>query len=245
MPHHVHRKLSRHGHRSPCGSSLARAAAIAAGCLLLACGPIVGHAADDPAPTSLDQGCGPRRLADVKMYDYRLRNSEYFAGRQASNLERYHLSKARKAVAAKHAPSVMSNLDFALRHCPNHHEALQLLIRWELDGGSMQSYKRSNCYLDWARGFVPDDETVLTLGGAYFFKKRQIPMAEAWYRKAIEVAPTSAEANYNYGLVLFELKQYEEARRRAKAAYASGFPLPGLRDKLQKAGYPLDMSATP
>jgi tetratricopeptide (TPR) repeat protein len=224
--------------------SIARAVAIPATCLLLACSPNVGQAKEELAPISLSQHCGPRgTTGGVPPGDYRQRNVDPYVKKQISNLEFYHLSKARKSLGAKHAPSVMSNLDFALRHVPNHYEALQMLIGWELRGGGLGGYRKSNCYLDWAREFVPDDEMVLAMGGTYFWKKGQVPMADAWYRKAVEVAPASAEANYAYGLMLFDQKQYDEARQRATAAYAAGYPLPGLRDKLRKAGYPLDTLA--
>lgn len=46
----------------------------------------------------------------------------------------------------------------------------------------------------------------------------------------------SAEMNYNLGLVYLELGQLDDAVRHAELAYASGFPLPGLRVKLHKLG---------
>ena len=36
-----------------------------------------------------------------------------------------------------------------------------MLIGWELRGGALGGYRKSNCYLDWAREFVPDDDMVL------------------------------------------------------------------------------------
>jgi hypothetical protein len=236
--------MSRHSYCRSVDSSLARVVASVMGCLLWAFVPI-GRALDDSMPGPLDQHCGPRRNTETMIFDWRERTGDPWAIKQASNLEKFHVSMARRALAASqpHAPTVTSNLDYALRHCPNHYEAMQMLIRWELGGGKMMGYPDANCYLDWARQFVPDDDTILTMGGTYFWKKGQIPMAQAWYRKALEVAPASAEANYNYGLVLFDLKQYDEARQRAKVAYGSGYPLPGLRRKLEKVGYPLDISA--
>jgi tetratricopeptide (TPR) repeat protein len=50
----------------------------------------------------------------------------------------------------------------------------------------------------------------------------------------------SAEIPYFLGLVLFDLKRYDEARENARRAYSLGYPLPGLANKLARAGYPLD-----
>jgi hypothetical protein len=41
---------------------------------------------------------------------------------------------------------------------------------------------------------------------------------------------------YNLGLVLFDMKLYEDAKARAVAAYELGYPLPGLRRKLERIG---------
>jgi len=38
------------------------------------------------------------------------------------------------------------------------------------------------------------------------------------------------------GLIYFDLKDYDKALSFAHRAYGSGFPLPGLRDKLKKVG---------
>jgi len=50
---------------------------------------------------------------------------------------------------------------------------------------------------------------------------------------------SSAELEYALGLAYFDNDQFEEAREHARIAYALGYPLPSLKDKLAKAGYPL------
>ena len=49
-------------------------------------------------------------------------------------------------------------------------------------------------------------------------------------------APNDMLIAYNIGLVYVDLKQFDKARSYAKKAYAGGIALPGLRDKLAKAG---------
>ena len=46
----------------------------------------------------------------------------------------------------------------------------------------------------------------------------------------------SPEINYNLGLIYLELGELDAAVRHAEFAYESGFPLPGLRIKLEKLG---------
>ena len=50
------------------------------------------------------------------------------------------------------------------------------------------------------------------------------------------LAPNSSEAHYNIGLMYTEMEEYPLAREHAQKAYSLGFPLPGLRSKLQRAG---------
>jgi hypothetical protein len=50
----------------------------------------------------------------------------------------------------------------------------------------------------------------------------------------------STEIHYFLGLVLIDLHDYDEAQKHAIEAYALGHPLPGLKDKLAAAGYPID-----
>jgi tetratricopeptide (TPR) repeat protein len=45
-----------------------------------------------------------------------------------------------------------------------------------------------------------------------------------------------ANIQYNLGLAYFDVGQYEKALKSAHRAYAAGFPLPGLREKLKRAG---------
>ena len=52
-------------------------------------------------------------------------------------------------------------------------------------------------------------------------------------------AQGSAELEYALGLSYFESKEYEAARQHARTAYKLGYPLPGLMNRLEKAGFPL------
>jgi tetratricopeptide (TPR) repeat protein len=49
----------------------------------------------------------------------------------------------------------------------------------------------------------------------------------------------SAEVQYFLGLVLVGLKDYDGALEQARKVYGKGYPLPGLKDQLARAGYPL------
>ena len=199
-------------------------------------------AAGSSAPSDPFQlGCGPVRYVDVGTVDYRLKDTNPVDNKRVWNLDHYHTSIAvaelRKSFP--YAGNVSGNLDFSLRHSPNHHEALAAMIRWELSRGDLRGFPGARCSLDWAHRFAPDDEVVLQLGGSYFWKKAEHGRAEAWYLGALELRPDYAEAHYNLGLMYVDMKRYDKAREHARLAYRAGFPLPGLRRKLDAAGYPV------
>ncbi len=198
-------------------------------------------ATEAPGPTTFSLHCGPVRYVDTGTVDYRLKDSDPRIKKAVWDLDHFHTSIAAAEMqkANPYAGNVVANLDFSLRHSPNHHDALALLIRWDLAGRPLLGFPGARCSLDWARQFAPDDAVVYLYGGNYFWKSRDFPQANAWYERALELAPESAEAHYNFGLFLLEQGDYAAAREHARAAYAEGFPLPGLKQKLAKAGYPL------
>jgi len=84
-------------------------------------------------------------------------------------------------------------------------------------------------------------------GGAYVGKAMlrrdagKVDDAIAVLRKGNQVAEgKSPEISHFLALLLLQQGHYEESRTFARQAYANGYPLPGLRDRLARAGYPLD-----
>ena len=63
-----------------------------------------------------------------------------------------------------------------------------------------------------------------------------IRMPLALLLDAEKKAPDHPNLAYNIGLLQVDLKRYDAALTYAHRAYQAGFPLPGLRDKLKRAG---------
>jgi len=72
--------------------------------------------------------------------------------------------------------------------------------------------------------------------GYFLSKTGEGDSALQHYIEAVELMPNSAEANYNLGLLYAETSNYPLARKHAYVAYDLGFPLPGLRRILERAG---------
>ena len=74
------------------------------------------------------------------------------------------------------------------------------------------------------------------LFGIYLTRKGKNNDALKKLDEAMALGVPSPNIDYNIGLAYAGLGQYEKALVSAHRAYASGFPLPGLRNKLKRAG---------
>lgn len=127
------------------------------------------------------------------------------------------------------------DLDYTLRAFPNHHQALNAAARYQLSRAGREDMPYSiECYFDRAIRFQPRDAAVRMIYGIYLIKAGKPEEARQKYQEGLEINPDSAEANYNMGLLLADMGEYDEARTYAITAYRRGFPLPGLKKKLDK-----------
>lgn len=189
-----------------------------------------GGDGDRPLPCTLDFPADPR--------DYRLRDSTADMRWNYNDNWNNHTSKLVSYVrAADFTRNARAEIEWTLYRWPNHLVALQAAIEYELKGGRPYEFRPMECYFIRARAFVPNDVNVRLAEGLYFWKKGDRARALQVYEEALQAAPDSADAHYNLGLLLVDLKRYDEAVQHAWAAYGAGFPLPGLRNKLVKAGY--------
>lgn len=179
--------------------------------------------------------CGDLRNA-YGPYDYR------HADRQKiSIVEQYHFDAGVESLTkAKTSTSGFGgDLDYTLRAIPNHHRALMTLKhlatreRTDKPRGSRYTV---DCWFRRAELFAPDDAMVKTIYGLYLAQTKQTKPAREKLEQARSMNSSDPNVNYNLGLVYFDLGEYGLARESAQNAYAAGFPLPGLRDKLKRAG---------
>lgn len=131
------------------------------------------------------------------------------------------------------------DLDYTLRHFPNHHRALAAMAKLGLrdkTGKPNGATYSIICYFDRAIRFKPDDAKVRMIYGAYLMALNQPELALEQLRESSRLSPDNPTVNYNLGLMYLKRKDYAQARLHAKKAYDLGFPLQGLKNKLSAAG---------
>lgn len=154
-------------------------------------------------------------------------------------VEQYHFTPNVERLIRGESGSLGGDLDYTLLHFPNHHRALSAMARLGLrdkTGKPAGARYSIECYFDRAIRFRPDDATVRSVFGGYLLSLGQEERALEQLKEAARLAQDNATIHYNLGLLYLKMKDFPHAREAAQRAYQLGFPLPGLRNKLQAAG---------
>ena len=139
------------------------------------------------------------------------------------------------------ADTPAGDLDYTLSGIPNHHVALDSMMKYQLNKNNQRDLKSKGtpstlCYLQRAINFSPDDYIPPMLLGIWYAKSSLPDEALTAYKKAAEIEPDSSQLNYNIGLLYLEMGQPENALLYAKRAYAKKYPFKGLKNKLIEQG---------
>ncbi len=154
-------------------------------------------------------------------------------------VEDFHFTPKVESLREGQSGYLGGDIDYTLRHIPNHPRALLSMIKLAEREKTNRPHGAKftvECYLDRAIRFRPKDATARMIFGIYLTKQGQHEEALKQLEVAKENGNDNANLYYNMGLVYFDLKRYDDALHFAHEAYQRGFPLPGLRQKLQKVG---------
>jgi tetratricopeptide (TPR) repeat protein len=196
-----------------------------------------------PPLAQAQESCGPLR-SGVGPYDYRTKNKE--ERKQIGVVERAHFFREVEFPPPGRRGPVGGKLDYTLRAIPNHHRALAALAKLDIRLKRESGYVSKNkglmkgldyvpaCYFHSAIGFAPDDGVVRMVYGMYLMESGAKVEALQQLTIAEKLEPNNGNLQYNIGLVLFEMKDYDGAVERAKRAQELGFALDGLRTKLER-----------
>lgn len=167
-------------------------------------------------------------------------------------VENNHFTDRVRALrSGENAQRPLNDLEYTIGAFPNHHQALYSLIRYATEDAyvnerreAWQAAPRGNrarppteCYLQRAINFAPDDHRTYVLYGLFLHRKDALEPAHTAYETALRLEPDSTETHYNFGLLLLDMGRYNEAVEHARAAYKQGYPLQGLRQRLSEKGY--------
>jgi hypothetical protein len=131
------------------------------------------------------------------------------------------------------------DLSYTLWAFPNHHQALVTLINYTTSANTDQPPQMrysAECYFKHAVQWRPNDAKTRLIFGMYLYKNKKIQSAIEQFAESVRLDPDSGNAFYNLGLAYFENKDYDKALDAAHAAYALGFGLDGLKNKLARNG---------
>lgn len=160
----------------------------------------------------------------------------YFGPHSAEHLsavERHHLPQARDKMRWDNPKYAWEDIEFILRHFPNHPQALMLAVDLGIKSGDDERVKK---LLNAGMRFDPSAGGPFIISGIYEHKKGRYSAAISNYEKAISLDQKSAEAYYNLGLAYFAANDFSRAREAATSAYTLGYPLPALKKKLIAKG---------
>lgn len=199
----------------------------AIGWLVLGAGWVQAQNVGPAVCGSLDNHYGP--------FDYRVERGE-----KLTVVERFHFTPDVESLRGGASSSkIGGDLSYTLRAFPNHHRALHTLARLavkEKTATPRGSRYTVDCWFERAMRFRHDDGTVRMIYGIYLFQTNKKADALKMLESAEELGESSANFHYNMGLLYADFERYDDARRHAHRAYALGFSLPGLRNRLQRAG---------
>jgi tetratricopeptide (TPR) repeat protein len=137
---------------------------------------------------------------------------------------------------------IAKDIDYTLRAFPNHPRALLAMSRLSIKQRRNRPAGARwpiECYFERAIRFRPDDPMPHLIAGLHFAKVGQKDEAVRNLDQADALTigtPSDANLQYNLGLGYLEVGMHEKSLQHAKRAYELGFPLPGLKNRLVKAG---------
>jgi len=223
---------------------------VAAGCLLPAL-LFTSWAVAQVVPDcgSLENAFGP--------FDYR---DPAARGQPLHMVESVHFTHEVAALTHGSTGALIQDLDYTLRAFPNHYPALQSLERYALEGGKFLDGKPAECYFKRAVAFRPADPgthvsygnyllactrlTSATVRGALqcadykdasYMDARVLKAARDQYEEALRIAPDSPDVSYSAALFYLDVNELDTAKRLAEIAYRAGYPLMGLKKRLEAA----------
>lgn len=180
-----------------------------------------------------DQDCSPNGNT-YGPFDYRTANKQ-----QKSLVESAHFTPGVESLTQGKTGPFGGDIGYTLDVFPNHYRALvtmERLVEKERADPPHQMRMSLDCYYQRALRFSRDDFTVRLLYANFLIKRQRVADAMTQIEFVRTAAADNPFTQFNVGLLLFDLKDYERALKQAHLVAAMGFTRPELRDRLVAAG---------
>lgn len=180
--------------------------------------------------------CGELLWYGQKPYDYNNSDDRQY---MLPKVEMAHFTPNVENLRHGNSGTLGGELNYTLMMFPNHHRALAAFGKLSLKEKKLKpvgSKYSVGCFFDRAIRFKPNDAMVRMVYGNYLQNAGKPDKAIEQLKIAVDLQPEDPAINYNIGLLYMQKKDYEQAKTHARKAYELGFPLPGLKNQLIKAG---------
>ena len=201
--------------------------------------------------------CGElKNYSDIGPWDYADPSSSASTGAdpmgRIRRVENVHFNPEMKMLNTKRysVEKLTVEIHYTLRVFPNHPEALLAISRLErMAGGKLPQSSATiftpkisaYCFFDRAIRFRPEDKAVRFSYAIHLHQNRKYQEALEQYKLAEPQYEDNRFFHYNLGLLYADMKNWEKAVDYAQRAYSSGVTFPALRQKIEKAGYKIEM----
>ena len=202
----------------------------------LSTGTVFGQNMRHPADGEPPAGCGTFRYERNRVgpMDYRISPQDW-----KDIVENVHFTPDVESLRRGKSGTIGGDIAYTLNAFPNHYRALRSAAEYERRhgvGGAREMGHSTVCWFERAVAFRNSDATVRILYASELLRRGNKRDAAAHLAVAEEHGAGNTAVAYNLGLLYFDLDDHERSLRYAKEAYAGGMTLPGLRDKLMRAG---------
>ncbi|WJG10453.1 hypothetical protein [Aliiglaciecola sp. LCG003] len=181
-----------------------------------------------------------------KPFDYYAAETRQSTGTYRGGLlylvESAHFTKKVRRLVEGNTSKQPGDLLFVLGSIPNHPVALDAYARYEHEWNNSPTFRQrmdteepkydAGCFFERAARIYTKDASTYLTWGIYHHRKGQYQQSLEKFLKAWDLAPESAEVAYNVGLAYTEVNDLPNAKKFAEKAYAMGYPLAGLKNKI-------------
>lgn len=196
-----------------------------------------------------DPDCMPLRIANkYGPYNYRTATQGdkdlVEVAHFNEHFEAYKLGRVKfQKKADRNIETPAAGFGYTLWAFPNHYRALTAIedLSYRKNAEKLDGLPlRVHCYFQRAVKFVPEDGLVRALYGYFYARRKNANEAEKQLTNAVKLQSEDVNVLNYVATAYLEIGHIDQAVENAKKAYMLGYPFPGLRNRIEKAGGKFD-----